>query len=146
MTRFPVALILGVMFWTCPALAADGQARGDLTIQVTGMRSTSGYVVIALTDSENSFQGKGPVYAQIRTRIQGSEAVVTLRNIPWKDYAISVFHDENANGTLDRSMKGIPKEAYGYSNNARGKHGHPSYRMSRFSFQSQAQTIMISLH
>jgi len=134
------------MLWTCPALAADGQSRGDLTIHVTGMRNTSGFVVIALADSENTFLGKGPAYAQIRTRVQGPDAVVTLRDIPWKDYAISVFHDENANGTLDRTMKGIPKEAYGYSNNARGKHGLPSFRMSRFSFRSQAQTIMISLH
>ncbi len=146
MTRFPVALILGAMLWTCPTLASDGQASGDLTIHVTGIRNTSGCIVIALTDSEKSFLGKGPACAQIRTRIHGPEVMVTLRGLPWKEYAISVFHDENANGTLDRNMKGIPKEAYGYSNNVRGKHGPPSYGMSRFSFHSQTQTVMISIH
>jgi uncharacterized protein (DUF2141 family) len=29
------------------------------------------------------------------------------------DYAISVFHDENSNGKLDRNFMGMPKEGVG---------------------------------
>lgn len=29
------------------------------------------------------------------------------------------MHDENGNGTLDKTVLGIPKEGYGFSNNPR---------------------------
>ncbi len=37
-----------------------------------------------------------------------------------KSYAIDAFHDLNKNGKLDTNWPGIPKEPYGFSNNARG--------------------------
>ncbi len=40
-------------------------------------------------------------------------------------YNISYFHDENKNNELDADFMGIPKEGYGFSNNASGKYGPP---------------------
>jgi uncharacterized protein (DUF2141 family) len=39
-----------------------------------------------------------------------------------------VFHDENDNGVLDKGAFGIPTEGYGFSNNAKGFFGAPSWR------------------
>jgi len=46
-------------------------------------------------------------------------------------YAIKVFHDENANGELDINFLGIPKESYGFSNHARGRFGPPPFAEAR---------------
>lgn len=42
-------------------------------------------------------------------------------------YAILVYVDINQNGELDKNLFGIPKEPYGFSNNARGSFGPPSF-------------------
>lgn len=42
-------------------------------------------------------------------------------------YAIRYFHDENENGELDTGTFGIPTEGYGFSNDARGFMGPPSF-------------------
>jgi uncharacterized protein (DUF2141 family) len=44
-----------------------------------------------------------------------------------KKLAIAAYHDENANGELDRNALGIPSERYGFTNNARGITGPPSF-------------------
>ena len=51
--------------------------------------------------------------------------------IPGK-YAISVYHDVNGNQRLDSNMVGIPSEPYGFSRDARGKMGPPSFDDAAF--------------
>jgi uncharacterized protein (DUF2141 family) len=40
-----------------------------------------------------------------------------LDDVPYGDYGIAAFHDENSNGKMDKNLLGIPKETYGFSNN-----------------------------
>lgn len=126
-------------------LAADHQGVCDLTLLITGMKSTSGYLNIAIADSEAGFIEKDKAYMQIKTRLSGPEVSMVIKGLPCREYAVSVFHDENGNNTLDRNMMGVPKESYGFSNNMRGKSGPPTYSMSRFSLQPETQTVRIIL-
>ena len=58
---------------------------------------------------------------------QTSQAVRTLRllasfrfeNLPPGAYALTVYHDKNSNGQLDKNFLLLPTERYGFSNNAR---------------------------
>lgn len=145
MKLYVKALIVLVIPLSTLCMAADLREVSDLALLVTGMKNNSGYVNIAIADSEAGFIEKDKAYMQIRTRIHGPELSMVLKGLPRKEYAISVFHDENGNNTLDRNMMGIPKELYGFSNNARGKFGPPPYSMSRFVLQSDVQTIKINL-
>lgn len=128
------------------AMADQSMSAGDLTIVVTGLKGTAGYVNISLADSEKSFLERDKSLCQIRMRPSGTEVAIVLKALPYGEYAASIFHDVNGNGTLDRNMLGIPKEPYGFSNNARGKFGPPQYSMSRFTMASEAQTIKVVLH
>lgn len=139
-------LFLTIMSLPAVCPATDEQSTGELVLIVTGMKNTSGFLNIAVSDSEAGFLEKDKATVQIRTRIHGPEVSLVIRNLPLKDYAVSAFHDENGNNTLDRNVKGIPKERYGFSNNARGKTVPPSYGMSRFSLQPASQTMRITLH
>jgi uncharacterized protein (DUF2141 family) len=47
-------------------------------------------------------------------------------------YAVSVTHDENSDGKLDRTFIGIPREGVGASNNARGSIGPPHFDAAAF--------------
>ena len=47
-------------------------------------------------------------------------------------YAISLFVDSNGNKKIDKNFIGIPKEQYGFSNNAMGLLGKPSFKNASF--------------
>ena len=44
--------------------------------------------------------------------------------------AIAIFHDTNGNDAIDEGLLGIPREQYGFGNNARPLFRAPSYRAS----------------
>ena len=56
----------------------------------------------------------------------------TFKEIPKGEYAVAVFHDKNSNEKMDVNFLGIPKEAYGCSNNAKGFMGPPKYEDAKF--------------
>ena len=80
----------------------------------------------------------------VKTRWQskGSKAKVgevelVFEKVPPGTYAISVFHDANENGKLDSNFAGIPKEGFGFSNNAMGMFGPPSFGEAKFAFEGE---------
>ena len=55
------------------------------------------------------------------------------------------MHDQNGNGEMDQNVLGIPKEAYGFSNNAKGFFGKPAYKDIMFQLNSAETQITIKL-
>ena len=64
--------------------------------------------------------------------------------MPLGSYAISTYHDENDNDKLDKNIVGIPKEAYGFSNDATGFMGPPKWEDAKFDLKED-KTITINL-
>lgn len=79
-------------------------------------------------------------------KIQEAQARCDFQDIPPGTYAIAVIHDENMNGKLDSSWLGIPKEGYGFSNNAKGVVGAPLFSAASFPYDGQNVDLTISLH
>jgi uncharacterized protein (DUF2141 family) len=50
--------------------------------------------------------------------VRNGRAVLWFRDVPEGTYAVNVFHDENSNERLDKGLFGIPKEGFGFSNDA----------------------------
>ena len=59
-------------------------------------------------------------------------------------YAIGIFHDANLNNRLDNYFFGVPREQYGFSNNARGFMGPPSFDDAAFKVEGKTE-ISITL-
>jgi uncharacterized protein (DUF2141 family) len=58
---------------------------------------------------------------------QAGETTVAVKGVPAGTWAVLAWQDENGNNELDRNLIGIPKEPYGFSRDARGKFGPPSF-------------------
>lgn len=56
-------------------------------------------------------------------------------DIPEGTYAIGIFVDVNDNNKMDKNFLGIPKEQYGFSNNAKGTFGPPSFDDASFTLK-----------
>ncbi|MGI9552193.1 MAG: DUF2141 domain-containing protein, partial [Aurantibacter sp.] len=67
-------------------------------------------------------------------------------NLDIGDYAISIYHDVDADGELDANLFKIPTEPTGFSNNPKSIFGPPDYRKALFSFGKDGQEITIKLN
>jgi uncharacterized protein (DUF2141 family) len=102
--------------------ASSLSAQNKLTVVIDGIENVKGHVMVGLSDSnEKSITGK-------MEKIEGETLTIVFDSIPSGEYAISAYQDENDNGKLDTGTFGIPKEKYGFSNNARGKMGPPAFK------------------
>jgi uncharacterized protein (DUF2141 family) len=115
----------------------------ELTIE--GISEDKGEIRIAVFNSEASYNEKeDPIHA-IVLPVNGGTLIWDEEKLPYGDYAIAVYHDRNTNGELDSNILGIPKEAYGFSNNARGRFGPASWKDVHFTISSRTYSMSIQV-
>lgn len=99
----------------------------DLEVSVTGFSSDKGQVYVGLFNKAEDFAIRGKQFKGKVSAIEGKKAVVRFEDLPTGNYAIASFHDKNKNGFMDKNVFGLPLESYGFSNQARGTLGPPSF-------------------
>jgi len=104
-------------------------AQGKLELTIKNIKEVKGTIRVALFDNGNDFLKK-PIDSKV-VKVSGNVASVVFDKLASGEYAVSVIHDINENQELDKGFMGIPKEPYGFSNDARGKFGPPSYEESK---------------
>ena len=130
-----------IMF-ICLALAAGSAfaQNNSITVVIKNVKDAPGNVAVALFNNEKDFM-KNRFDSKI-IKAQGGEVQVVFENVPPGSYAISVLHDENGNNEMDSNIIGMPKEGFGFSNNAMGTFGPPSFEKASFKcLVSQALTV-----
>lgn len=130
MQRFILFLLFSLIFST----SIFSQERSEYILDnasefrllIEGFNEVKGEVRVAVFNSSEKFT-KDPVYAVV-IPVDGKSVEWSIPNLPFGEYAIAVYHDKNENGKLDTNFLGIPKESYGFSNNARGRFGPASWK------------------
>jgi uncharacterized protein (DUF2141 family) len=102
----------------------------NLVVNIKNIKSDKGIIGVAVFRSEGEFMKKN--WQQQSIAAKAGEVQVVFKNLPAGIYAISVMHDENENGKLDSNSLGIPKEGFGFSNDAMGMFGPPSFEKAKF--------------
>ena len=118
---------------------------GTLMVLIDGFPSDKGDARIALCNSIESYENDERALMQGAARINNGKAEWAFRDLPFGEYAIKVFHDENGNKKLDKNLFGAPTEAYGFSNNARGTFGPPDYKKAAFTFDKTDRMVRITV-
>lgn len=132
---FAAALMICSM--TSPVHAAD------LIVKIAGMKTSEGSIRVGLFNTSAGFPKK-----QLRGElIEAKPGTVTavFKDVPAGTYAVSAFQDINGNEKLDTNSFGKPIEPYGFSRNARGMFGPPSFDEAAFNVGQRASTIEFKL-
>lgn len=140
-------VILSLMVLATGQTIIAGQAEhpaAGLAIHITGFDNTIGVARVAIVNSKENYESDEKPFMGFSFEISDNEVNRTV-TLPYGEYAVKVFHDENNNGKLDTRMFGIPAERYGFSNNAGGKFGPPEYEDAKFIVESATQKISITL-
>lgn len=122
---------------------AMAESTGSISMNIGNVRNARGKVVVDLCPQDR-FLGDGCIH-HAEAPARSGTTVITVENVPAGDYAVQAFHDENANGDVDRAMFGIPREGVGFSRNARIGLGPPKWRDAYFVHQGRAEVIRFDL-
>jgi len=90
-----------------------------IEVSIQKLRNSKGQVVVELKSPDEK------LVQRMSSKIENRSAKLSFENMEPGEYTITWFHDENENGKFDRNFIGVPKEGYGFSNNAIGKFGPP---------------------
>lgn len=143
MWRLGSAAIAASLTILC-AFPAPANETAGLEVRINNLKAADGKVVIALFDSEESYLKK-PVDEQSVKISDDLEAVARFSSLKPGHYAVAVYHDKNSNGDLDTRFGMIPKEPYGFSNDARGTFGPAKFSKAAFEVSSQDLNIDVRI-
>ena len=118
----------------------------QLHVSVQDLKTNSGTVLIALYNSKKSFNNIQEVFREGRVKVNDLHANYSFDDLPAGEYAISLFHDVNNNEKLDKTSVGIPAEPFGFSNNANGSFGPPSFKKAKFTYTGNPKDIVIKVN
>ncbi len=114
--------------------------QNNLVVVVKNINEAKGNISVALFNNEKDFTDK--MLIGKKTVSKRGEVQVVFENMVPGEYAISVMHDANENGKIDSNAFGIPKEGFGFSNDAMGMFGPPTFEKAKFSFSGNQQVVI----
>lgn len=115
-----------------------------LEVAVSGVRKSTGQLLVKIVDSAAAYDGQGKAVAADRVVPEGDTAAFRF-DLPAGRYSVMVMHDENGDGQLGRNVIGIPTEAYGFSNNPRVMR-RPTFEETAFELAADGGSIQIELN
>ncbi len=112
----------------------------ELKIVIKNIKNEEGMVRLALYNSDDQFMKKELKGVEVKSK--AGEAVAVFKDIAPGRYAISVMHDANDNKELDSNFMGIPKEGFGFSNDAMGMFGPPDFKKASFEVSGEKKLVI----
>lgn len=106
----------------------------NLIVEINELRNSNGNILLEFNDeNENVLKG-------LSEKIEDNKCTIVIKDLKPGKYAFKFFHDENNDEKLNTNFMGIPREGYGFSNNASGKFGPPSFEKMIFEL-TQTDTL-----
>ena len=129
----PVTIASVSAFLTTHVAVAD-----TLIVEVNNIKK-AGEIHVAVYDNAEAFEAdRGEKGGAAPGIVDGTIVMVDAGTstfeykLPAGQYAVGIFHDVNLNNKMDNNFLGLPKEQYGFSNNARALFGPPSFEDAAF--------------
>ncbi len=124
-----------MLFSLFAILHVSSYAQVDVTIEINNLSNNKGKVLLEFYDGDKK------VIARVKGNIENNSCFISVNDLNPGRYAFRYFHDENNNEKLDTNWMGIPKEGFGFSNNALGTFGPPAFEKWIFELETDKKII-----
>jgi len=116
--------------------------KETLKITITNVKINSGDVVVEIYNDKSNWL-KIPFR---KLSIPSTQNVQTASfEVPYGNYAVTVYQDKNKNGEADMNFIGIPIELVGFGNNYK-PFGEPKFKSSTIEFGKTSKSHEIKLY
>jgi uncharacterized protein (DUF2141 family) len=143
MHRRILAIAFGFAFLT--GAIAEAQSGNTITVQVSGLRNNNGTVRCGLFNSAATFPKDGQEFMGAIGTPANQQATCTFNNVPSGTYAVAYFHAENGETKLRTGLFGQPEQGYGFSRNATGTMGPPSFNAAAYAYSGGNVTFPVTI-
>jgi uncharacterized protein (DUF2141 family) len=130
------SLLIGLFSFTAP----DQEKNYSLTIKVENLRNSKGVVKYALYNRDGSIPDEKyeRYFRKGIAKISNDRSTLTFNNLPTGKYAVSILHDENENGKIDKKfLVPMPNKGVGISNyESIGLFNRPNFSKASFQVDS----------
>lgn len=117
-----------------------------LMINVTNVKTTTGNVRVGIYKKNNDFPNEKDTYQnKVYTINKTGSILIKIEDLPYGEYAIGIYQDENKNATLDKNFVGAPKEPFAFSNNVKPLFTAPDFEECRFRYAENNTTMSLRL-
>lgn len=140
-------IIVFVLFGITLLLTSTAWAdEGTITVTIQGFNNDNGCARVALFASKDGFPFESDkAFKTLQAPIKDGKSAVIFNDIPYGDYAISLYHDDNDNGRLDLSFWGKPLKGVGVSNNPPKHNSTPRFEEVQFTLNSDKLEMEITV-
>ena len=111
--------------------APKATLTSSLDVSINGKRSAKGNVLVCLTANPKAFPDCSKDPKARTAKFAATSTAVSFDGLAPGAYAISMIHDENANGKMDVRVF-LPKEGFGFSRNPAITFGPPKFGAAAF--------------
>ena len=118
----------------------------NLELEITNVKKPKGQMIISLYTKAEDFPKRNKEYRRMAVIVNSKVFNFTIKDLPKGTYAIALFHDENKDEEIDLNFLGIPKEAYGFSNNVRPLFSAPSFKDTQFTLNDSEKLSIKLIH
>lgn len=142
--RFPDAKMIVVPKAESSETAAEVPANELVAIRVAGAANDNGTIKVAIYGSEETFNLPERAWLARSLPLREGEAlwVLPVAELPDR-LAIAAYHDENGDERLTLNRLGIPSERYGFTQDARGLTGPPSFDQAVIDRPAGGETLFV---
>ena len=127
------------------SISVSDAIASSVDVIVTNIKSSQGEIGCGLHDSSGSFPMGSDSVAQVWINANSGSVRCQFNNLPPGRYAVAVSHDLNGNRKTDTNFLGIPKEAWGVSNNVRPTLRAPKFKEAVFVLGSEPIEIEVEI-
>lgn len=143
MRKFLSYILLPIFL--CLMVSSKQKNSETLTVRVSNISEVKGNLMVAVFNAEKKFPEESVALQRLVIPVSATTTKFTIKNLTeGAHYALAIYHDKNKNEKLDKNFIGLPTERYGFSNNARGVFGPPSFEEASFIFK-QYLTLEIKI-
>ena len=115
----------------------------NVSVVVKNVASSTGFVRGVLCDKDTFLKTCALTASE---KANNDKVTLAFKDVPAGKYAFNAYHDENANGKMDRNLIGIPTEGYAFSRDARGRRGPPLFDAAAFEVKDGSNDITVTLN
>jgi uncharacterized protein (DUF2141 family) len=117
-----------------------------LKVNITGIRNSSGSIVLAFYSTAESFDKEQPLFLKKITKngLANGKLSITYNDLKSGTYGIAILDDENNNDKMDYGWL-IPKEGFGFSDYYHTGLTKPTFDKFDFVLKNENKTVEIKV-
>ncbi|RLD38648.1 MAG: DUF2141 domain-containing protein [Bacteroidetes bacterium] len=116
----------------------------SLKVVIEGVQEVQGKIQMGLFNDAGDFLETGSEFRVVSIAIDTTTMIFNFQSLPAGKYAISLYHDLDASGDIEKNFIGFPLEPFGISNDAWNRFSAPRWKEASFHVRADT-TIVIHL-